>query len=180
MGLQPHYIEKKEMIEINGQTTTKVKYPNIALIRVYVEKCREDAVIPQYARPGDAGVDLVAAEDVFLLPQQTAIVPTGIKVALPEGYELQIRPRSGLSLNTGLRLANSPGTIDSGYRDEIGVIVTNTGEKAYLIQKGDRIAQAVLQKVPKIQWVEVEDVSKIGTNRGGGFGSTGRRVESGL
>ena len=147
------------------------------MVKVYIEKCREGVTTPQYARPGDAGVDLAAAEDVYLLPYDTLAIPTGIKVALPEGYELQIRPRSGLSLKTGLRIANSPGTIDSGYRDEIGVIVTNTGEKAYMISKGDRIAQAVLQKVPMIEWEEVEDVSSIGINRGGGFGSTGGSVE---
>ncbi len=143
------------------------------MIKVYIQKCREDAVIPQYANIGDAGVDLVAADDVFIQPYDTFIVPTGIKVALPAGYELQIRPRSGLSLTTGLRITNSPGTIDSGYRDEIGIIMTNVGEMPYLIEKGQRVAQAVLQKVPKIDWVEVDDVSEIGGDRGGGFGSTG-------
>ena len=101
-------------------------------------------------------------------------VPPGLKVAIPDGYEIQVRPRSGLSLKTPLRLANAPGTIDAGYRDEICVITQNTSPNTpYRIEKGDRIAQFVLQKVPKILFREQTDVQRIGTDRGGGFGSTG-------
>lgn len=89
-------------------------------------KCRESAVLPSYAKAFDAGMDIVAAEDVLLAPGETKLVPTGLKVAIPQGYELQVRPRSGLSLNTPLRIPNSPGTIDSGYRDEICVILNNS------------------------------------------------------
>lgn len=144
-------------------------------VQVFIQKCHIDARMPQYAKPGDAGMDIYAVEEVVINPQKTLIVPTGLKVAIPEGYEIQIRPRSGMSLKTPLRLANSPGTIDAGYRDEIGIIVHNTSvQEAYTIKKGDRIAQMVLQRVPKIVWQEVENVSAIGQDRGGGFGSSGR------
>lgn len=160
-------------------------------IEVYLELCRKDAVIPKYSRPGDAGMDVYSAEEVVINPDETVVVPTGLKLAIPEGYEIQVRPRSGISLNTPLRVANSPGTIDSGYRDELGIILSNTsradncgteiltidskGNKsgAYKIRKGDRIAQIVLMPVPRIEFKQVESVSNIGKNRGGGFGSTG-------
>lgn len=100
-------------------------------INVPVQRCREGARIPAYAREGDAGMDVCAAEDVAILPGQTVLVPTGLKFAIPPGYEMQVRPRSGISLRTALRLPNSPGTIDSGYRDEVGVIMTNTCLPAY-------------------------------------------------
>lgn len=161
-------------------------------VEVFVEICREDAVLPRYSNPGDAGMDLYAAEDVLIRPGETVVIPTGLKFAIPEGYEVQIRPRSGISLKTPLRISNSPGTIDSGYRGELGIIMTNTssiccynedevtsidskGNKigAYKVVKGDRIAQMVLQVVPKIKFCQVDSVEGIGTNRGGGFGSTG-------
>lgn len=144
-------------------------------VRVYLEKCHPEAKTPEYSRPGDAGMDICAIADVLIGPQETALVRTGLKVAIPEGYEIQIRPRSGLSLKTPLRIPNSPGTIDAGYRDEIGVIITNTSLKeSYEIKKGDRIAQLVLQKVPRIEWVETDKVTNYGLDRGGGFGSSGR------
>lgn len=144
------------------------------LVEVYLEVCHPEAKRPSYARSGDAGMDLYAVEDMVLKPGQTVIVRTGLKVAIPSGYELQIRPRSGLSLKTPLRVANSPGTIDAGYRDEVGIIIDNlSSEEEYRIKKGDRVAQLVLQKVPQIQWVPVKSVEEIGENRGGGFGSSG-------
>jgi len=94
-------------------------------VRVMVERCREGASLPAYMRDGDAGMDVCAAEDVSIIPGQTVLIPTGLKFAIPPGYELQVRPRSGLSLRTALRIPNSPGTIDSGYRDEVGIIMTN-------------------------------------------------------
>ena len=157
-------------------------------IDVLVEICRDDIVLPSYANIGDAGMDVVAAKDIEIQPGETAIIPTGLKVAIPVGYEIQVRPRSGLSVKTPLRIPNSPGTIDSGYRDEIGIIMCNTsiqntgvydiaekGNKqgTYKINKGDRIAQFILAKVPVINWVPVENVAQEGNNRGGGFGSTG-------
>ena len=145
-------------------------------IKIPIEICREGVALPQYANEGDAGMDVRAAESIYLYPGETKVIPTGLKVAIPEGYEIQVRPRSGLSLKTYLRIANSPGTIDSNYRDEMGIIVNNINvldANPILINKGDRIAQLVLQKVPAIEWKQVEDVSAIGKNRNGGFGSTG-------
>jgi len=95
-------------------------------VRIPVERCREGALLPRYAREGDAGMDICAAEDITILPGQTALVPTGLKFAVPPGYEIQVRPRSGISLRTSLRIPNAPGTVDSGYREEVGVIMTNT------------------------------------------------------
>lgn len=142
---------------------------------VYIEKCDPEARIPEYSRPGDAGMDVFAVCNVIIPPQETVLVKTGLKVAITEGYEIQIRPRSGLSLKTPLRIPNSPGTIDAGYRDEIGVIISNTSlTESYEIKKGDRIAQMVIQRVPMIQWVTTESVSARGQDRGGGFGSSGR------
>lgn len=145
------------------------------VVEIFVELCREDVSLPQYARQGDAGMDVRAACSLTLSPLSSGIVPTGLKVAIPEGYEIQVRPRSGLSLKTNLRIPNTPGTIDSGYRDEIGIIVYNCSPTESLtINKGDRVAQFVLQRVPTIQFVPVANVSEIGINRGGGFGSTGK------
>lgn len=161
-------------------------------VKVFVERCREDIELPAYARTGDAGMDVRAAEDIFIKPSETKIVPTGLKMAIPIGYEVQVRPRSGLSFKTPLRVSNSPGTIDSGYRNEIGIIIQNTsnahGELApytvdtkgnkqgdYIIHKGDRIAQLVLKEVPVMFFEEVDDVSTIGWDRGGGFGHSGHK-----
>lgn len=161
-------------------------------VEVFLEVCREGVEVPSYAKEGDAGMDVCSAKEVLIAPGETVIIPTGIKLAIPEGYEIQVRPRSGISFKTPLRLSNSPGTIDSGYRDELGIIMTNTSESAfcdkiydidtkgnykgtYRIRKGDRIAQIVLQVVPKIKFTIVDSVESIGNNRGGGFGSTGVR-----
>ena len=143
-------------------------------VEVFVELCREDVQIPRYAREGDAGMDIRAAETVVIAPKKTVLIPTGLKVAIPDGYEIQVRPRSGLSLKTPLRVANSPGTIDAGYRDEVCIIMQNTSDDSeFTIEKGDRVAQFVLQRVPRICFTPVESVKDIGENRGGGFGSTG-------
>ena len=162
-------------------------------VEVAVEICREGVTLPKYANMWDAGMDVCAAEDVTVRQGETVVVPTGLKFAIPEGYEIQVRPRSGISLRTPLRISNSPGTIDSGYRDELGIIVTNTSEPgaaevndicytldsagnkkgAYRIRKGDRIAQLVLQETPRMKLKVVKSVSELGINRGGGFGSTG-------
>ena len=95
-------------------------------IQIPIERCREGAILPRYMRDGDAGMDVCAAEDITIFPGQTVLIPTGLKFAIPPGYEIQVRPRSGISLRTALRIPNSPGTIDSGYREEVGVIMTNT------------------------------------------------------
>lgn len=160
---------------------------------IYIEKCREDAKLPSYAHNGDAGMDLYAAEEVIIEPGKSALVPVGIKLAIPYGYEVQIRPRSGVSLKTPLRIPNAPGTIDCGYRDEINVIVFNASymvedgnstepltldqkgciHGTYKIRKGDRIAQMVVAKVEYATFVETDNVKAIGEDRGGGFGSSG-------
>lgn len=143
-------------------------------VKIYLELCHPDARMPQYAKEGDAGMDICAVEEQLIAPNSTVIIKTGLKAAIPEGYEIQIRPRSGLSLKTALRVPNSPGTIDAGYRDEIGIILYNTSHtQEYTVKKGDRVAQMVLQRVPRIEWELVDDVTEIGTNRGGGFGSSG-------
>ena len=142
-------------------------------VHVSVQLCRETAQLPTYANPTDAGCDVYAAEDVMISPGATAIVPTGLKMGIPVGWMISIRPRSGMSLKTGLRVANAPGTIDSLYRDEIGVIIHNTSSEAANIRIGDRIAQMVIEKAPMIRFDVVEDINLIKGNRGGGYGSTG-------
>ena len=130
--------------------------------------------LPAYATPGAAGCDLLAAVDgaVTLAPGIRALVPTGLLIAVPAGYELQIRPRSGLALKHGIMVANSPGTIDEDYRGELQVILLNAGTEPFVIERGMRIAQAVLAPVVRAEWMEVEalDATMRGT---AGFGSTG-------
>lgn len=130
---------------------------------------------PEYAKSGDAGVDVRSTETKMLYPGETTTIKTGLYVALPFGYELQVRPRSGLSLKTKMRVANSPGTIDSNYRGEICIIVDNIGELELHIQSGDRVAQLVLSQVPTIKWHNVQSKDELTeTVRGSaGFGSTG-------
>ena len=158
-------------------------------IQIPIEICSPDAKIPTYAHKGDAGMDVYSTIDVTIAPGETKLIPLGFKVAIPEGYELQVRPRSGFSLRTHLRVANAPGTIDSGYRDEVGIILHNCAPTiqdfgdgraetclygpSYTISKGDRIAQLVLQAVPTALFIKTSDISKIGEDRNGGFGSTG-------
>ena len=137
-----------------------------------IKKLSEDAIIPSYAKPGDAGMDLYSIEDAEISPGRRQIIKTGIAIELPENMEAQIRPRSGLAVKSGLTVLNSPGTIDTGFRGEIGVIIVNLGEKKVFISKGDRIAQMVINKFERMKIEEVEDISE--TERGkNGFGSTG-------
>lgn len=139
-----------------------------------IEICNPEAKIPEYKHDGDAGVDFYLIEDIEIPPHSTIIVKTGLKMAIPMGYELQIRPRSGTSLKTPLRIANAPGTIDNGYRDEIGILAWNTSDEKLCFKKGDRIAQGVLNEVPKMKFNIVDDINTIVGNRNGGFGSTGQ------
>lgn len=135
-----------------------------------------DFELPQYATAASAGVDLKAAikEAITLAPLERSIIPTGLKIALPEGYEAQVRPRSGLAAKYGITVLNSPGTIDADYRGEIGVILVNLSQSSFTIQPEERIAQLVVAKYEQIQWEETEELSQ--TNRGaGGFGSTGKK-----
>ena len=135
-------------------------------------KTHPDAVLPAYARPGDAGMDVCACEAATLQPGERKLVRTGLVMELPRGTEAQMRPRSGLALKHGVTLLNTPGTIDEGYRGELGVILINLGAGPFEIQPGMRIAQMVIAPVLSVDTAEVAEVS--GTARGtGGFGSTG-------
>ncbi|RGP41431.1 dUTP diphosphatase [Altererythrobacter insulae] len=128
--------------------------------------------LPRYATDGAAGMDIVSAETVSLKPGSRHAVATGLAVAIPHGYEIQVRPRSGLALKHGITVPNTPGTIDSDYRGELKVIMINHGADAFPIERGDRIAQLVVSPVTQGAWEEVEELDD--TDRGtGGFGSTG-------
>jgi dUTP pyrophosphatase len=134
----------------------------------------EGLPLPAYATDGAAGMDLLAAvtAPLVIAPGGRALVPTGLRIALPHGYELQVRPRSGLALKNGITLPNTPGTIDEDYRGELGVILLNTGTDAFTVERGMRIAQAVIAPVVRAAWREVAALPD--TARGtGGFGSTG-------
>lgn len=132
----------------------------------------EGLPLPAYATPGAAGMDVVSAEDVTLAPGARYAVATGLALAIPQGYEIQVRPRSGLALKHGITVPNTPGTIDSDYRGELKVILINHGPEPFVIARGDRIAQLVLAPVVQAAWHEVEALDA--TSRGaGGFGSTG-------
>lgn len=143
-------------------------------VKVSIELCNENAKIPTYAHDSDAGCDVYSAESTTLMPHETKIIHTGLKIAVPDGWMVSVRPRSGLSAKTNIRVANAPGTIDAGYRDEVGIILQNTGNEKYDIEIGDRIAQFVIEPAPMIQFEVVENVNDFGENRGGGFGSTGQ------
>ena len=143
-------------------------------VTVAVEFCHPNAKEPTYANPDDAGCDVYAVETTHITPGATVIVKTGLKVAVPAGWMLSVRPRSGMSAKTGIRVANAPGTIDTGYRDEVGIILHNTGNEIYTINAGDRIAQFVIEPAPMIKFKKVDSVEEIGQNRGGGFGHSGK------
>ena len=137
-----------------------------------VEKINEKAIMPNYANEGDAGLDLYSVEKVVLEPGDRALIHTGIKIELPKNTEAQIRPRSGLALKHGITWVNSPGTIDEGYRGEIGIIVINHGKESFVVEEGMKIAQMVIKPVWR---VEIEEVSSLNTSERGekGYGSSG-------
>ncbi|MFN4870825.1 MAG: dUTP diphosphatase [Pseudanabaena sp.] len=140
-------------------------------VEIKFNKLHPDAQIPSYAHVGDAGADVYSVAEVTLQPSDRAAIPTGLAVDIPIGYEIQVRPKSGLALKHGITVLNSPGTVDAGYRGEIQVIVINLGKEVYTFAKGQKIAQLVLKSVIQAQFIE----GKLGTSdRGdGGFGSTG-------
>jgi len=137
-----------------------------------VNKSQHDS--PEYATSQSAGLDLRAnlAEEIALKPLARTLVKTGLFIELPEGYEAQVRPRSGLAYKKGITILNSPGTIDADYRGEIGVILVNLSEEEFVIENGERVAQLVIAKHEQAQWVEVESLEETGRGAGG-FGSTG-------
>lgn len=144
----------------------------MSLMELKVKKLSDDAILPQYAHPGDAGLDLFANQCVEIGPGEYALVKTGISIELPVNTEAQVRPRSGLALKHGISVLNTPGTIDEGYRGEVGVILVNHGREKFAVEKGSKIAQMVIKPVLRVDVMEVEDLSD--TRRGsGGFGSTG-------
>jgi len=141
-------------------------------VKIVREGRANELPLPEYATPFSAGVDLRAAGDCVLLPGEWAAVPTGLKIELPEGFEEQVRPRSGLAARHGVTVLNAPGTIDSDYRGEIRVLLINHGKESFTISAGDRIAQLILAPVSRISWREG---ALADSERGeGGFGSTGR------
>lgn len=196
-GITPKKVEfLKRIFMIMINTISEAEGVGKKIIQIPIELCHSDAKIPSYARAGDAGMDVFAIEDIEIKPGETVLVPTGLKVAIPLGYELQVRPKSGRAVKTKLRVANTPGTIDSGYRDEIKVIIENIepaikdityefddngrpiitsilhGKTEY-IHKGEKFAQLILNEIPIANFIETTNIGEIEGNRGGGFGSTG-------
>ena len=143
------------------------------IVDIQVQLLTETATLPTYAHTTDACADLYADETVTIAPGETKLISTGIALAMPMAYVVHIYPRSSIGAKTPLRLSNSVGVIDSGYRDEIKIIYTNTGTEPYTIHQGDRIAQMSVSLAPMARFEVVEDVKEIGEDRGGGIGSTG-------
>lgn len=183
----------KQMLGITYNALAEAEGITKKTILIPIEYCREGAKMPTYAHLTDSGMDIFALEDITIAPGETKLIPTGLKVAIPAGYELQVRPKSGRCLKTKLRVANTPGTIDAGYRDEIGVIIDNIEPfiksaqmdeagrlynvefgSSYTIGTGEKFAQLVLCEVPKAAFFQVESVAAVENDgRAGGFGSTG-------
>lgn len=137
-----------------------------------VERIHKDAILPNCAHEGDAGLDLYSVEEIIINSGESALIKTGIKIELPKQTEAQVRPRSGLALKFGITVLNTPGTIDEGYRGEVGVILINHSKNSFTVEKGMKIAQMVVKPVWKVEVIEVENLSS--TERAeGGFGSTG-------
>jgi dUTP pyrophosphatase len=142
-------------------------------VQALITRLDPDLPLPRYAKPGDAGADIVSRIDITLAPGERALVPTGIAIALPDGYVALVHPRSGLAIKHGVTMVNSPGTVDAGYRGELQIILINHDRSESIsFKRGDRIAQLVIQQVERAEFVEVSDLP--GSGRGtGGFGSTG-------
>ncbi len=139
---------------------------------IKIKKLTNDAIVPSYARYGDAGMDVYAIEEAVLKPGERKLISTGLAFEIPYGTELQVRPRSGLALKQGISIVNSPGTLDYGYRGELKILLINLGEENFEVKKEDRIAQVVLNRIEITDIEEVDELSE--TERGeGGFGSTG-------
>ena len=166
---------KKDFLETVIRKSTEVLFnmkenPRIK-VKVKIQKLNENAKLPAYANPSDAGADIFALEDTTIKANTTELIRTGIAVSMPAGYMIQIYPRSGLSYKTPLRVANSVGIVDHLYNKEIKVILENTGNEDYTIKAGDKIAQMLIMPTPMIIWEEVDNIEDSGR---GGFGSTGR------
>ena len=144
------------------------------MVKILVKKFNKNIKLPTYKTSGSSGMDLVAyiKNKITINPGKTAMIPTGIAVAIPKNYEIQIRPRSGLAAKKGISVLNTPGTVDSDYRGEIKIILINLSKKSFVIKSGDRIAQMILCPVVKAKFKEVKNLPKTTRNKGG-FGSTG-------
>ena len=143
-------------------------------LEVKIKRIHDDALLPMQANPGDAGMDLYSIETALIPSGEAKLIRTGLQIELPKGTEAQIRPRSGLALKYSVTVLNSPGTIDEGYRGEIGVIIINHGKETFTVEKSMRIAQMVIQTVPVVQLTEVNELSQ--SERGtSGFGSSGTK-----
>ncbi|MEE8574228.1 MAG: dUTP diphosphatase [Thermodesulfobacteriota bacterium] len=141
-------------------------------MKVRFKRLSDAALLPSYAHPGDAGMDIFSSEALRVAPGETRLVKTGLTIELPENTEAQVRPKSGLALNHSVTVLNTPGTIDEGYRGEIGVILINHGKNDFTVEEGMKIAQMVIKPVVRVEIEEVDELSD--TTRGeGGFGSTG-------
>jgi dUTP pyrophosphatase len=143
-------------------------------LKVLITRLDESVPVPRYAKPGDAGADICTRIDLTIEPGERVLAPTGLSIALPDGYAAFVHPRSGLAIKHGVSMVNTPGTVDAGYRGELQIILINHDlREAISFKKGDRIAQLVIQKVERAEFIEVEILP--GTDRGsGGFGSTGK------
>ncbi len=143
------------------------------MVRIQVRRLDAEVPLPAYAHPGDAGADICTTVDVVLEPGERALVPTGISLALPEGYVALVHPRSGLAARCGVSIVNSPGTVDAGYRGEVKVLLVNLDPRTQVtLSRGDRIAQLVVQQVERATFVEVAELPES-TRGNGGYGSTG-------
>jgi dUTP pyrophosphatase len=177
-GIEPEEDYIKELEDMLGMSVDEMNETHMIAMKTKtlgVELVHEDAKIPSYAYPSDSGFDLRSTIEINIPPFGRALIPTGIKLSIPEEYEIQVRPKSGLALNQGLTVLNTPGTVDSGYVGEIKVIVFNTNNETVTVSKGMKIAQAVLCPVVCGKYVSLELTNKVDDKDRGdkGFGSTG-------
>jgi dUTP pyrophosphatase len=177
-GIEPEEDYIKELEDMLGMSVDDMNEGHMTMMKTRtlgVELVHEDAKVPSYAYPSDSGFDLRSTIEINIPPFGRALIPTGIKLSIPEEYEIQVRPKSGLALNQGLTVLNTPGTVDSGYVGEIKVIVFNTNNETVTVSKGMKIAQAVLCPVVCGKYVSLELTNKVEDKDRGdkGFGSTG-------
>jgi dUTP pyrophosphatase len=177
-GVEPEEDYMKELESLLGMSVDEMNESHMVMMKTRslgVELVHEDAKVPSYAYPSDSGFDLRSTVEINIPPFGRALIPTGIKLSIPEEYEIQIRPKSGLALNQGLTVLNTPGTVDSGYVGEIKVIIFNTNNSTVTVSKGMKIAQAVLCPVMCGKYVSIELMDKVSDKdrMDNGFGSTG-------
>lgn len=159
-------------VELTSNGFIQIKKTRREKMKVFIARIDKEAKLPKYEHEDDAGMDLYANENVIIRPGEIKLIGTGIRMALPEGIEAQVRPKSGLAANHGITVLNTPGTIDAGYRGEIKVIIANFGKESYKVEKGKKIAQIVFNKIEKPEIIETKELNE--TKRGAkGFGSTG-------